>query len=164
MTVQLTLSLYLHIHVHTYTIYLYFRSFKNSKNTIFIVCFNQRLKSSLIEWLCLRIYPEIAGKVSSEDSAWGGICLQTNSCAVWQCSVPCGLIDSIFSFSLTLGQNPPSVPCQGQLFRGQIRTRQLTSWRCAREQNRENMQDWSHIPLITLFQCDIQLLLLATIH
>ena len=131
MTEQLTLSLYFHIHVHTYIIYLYFRSFKNSKNSIFIVCFNQGLNSSLIEWLCLRIYPEIAGKllvkVSSEDSAWGGICLQTNSCAVWQCSVPCGLIDWIFSFSLTLGQSPPSVPCQGQLFREQIRTWQLTS-------------------------------------
>ena len=76
-----------------------------------------------------------------------GICLHTNSC-----SVPSGLIDWTFSFSLTLGQSPPSVPCQGELFRGQIRIWQLTSWRCAREQNRENMQDWSHIPLITLFQ------------
>ena len=49
MTEQLTLSLYFHIHVHTYIIYLYFRSFKNSKNSIFIVCFNQGLNSSLIE-------------------------------------------------------------------------------------------------------------------
>lgn len=40
----------------------------------------------------------------------------------------------------------------GELFWGQIRTWQLTSWRRAREQNKENMPDWSHVPLITLFQ------------